>query len=149
MARIVKEEYPDSQLDFFIRKGNEELLKNNPDIDHIWVWDKSKGKFLNLLNLGLSVRKEKYDIVMNIQRFFNSGFITALSGAKIKVGFKQNPMSLFFTHKVNHLIPDKKNEKTLHEVQRNARLLKAIVPEWKIPEANSIKPVIFPDKKRF
>jgi hypothetical protein len=38
------------------------------------------------------------------------------------VGFQQNPLSFFYTHKVNHLIPHKSLSVVWHEVQ--LRLMK-------------------------
>ena len=98
MAETIAKAAPEAQLDFLVRNGNESLLQNSPHINQVIVWNKKK-KLRSLLSTILKVRREKYDAVVNIQRFFNSGLITGLSGAKFKTGFSKNPVSFLFTHK--------------------------------------------------
>ncbi len=137
---------PDTQIDFFLRKGNESLLQTNPHLKNIWIWNKSQGKFKSLIKLLFQVRKEKYDAVLNIQRFFNSGFITAFSGAKYKVGFSANPMSFLFTHKIEHRIPHETMGGHFHEVQRNAQLLTPILENYTIAPVQNLKPKLYFDQ---
>ena len=40
--------YPNSQLDFLLRKGNEGLLENHPIINNVLIWDKREKKYDNL-----------------------------------------------------------------------------------------------------
>ena len=72
--------YPDSKIDFMLRKGNEGLLVSHPKINKLYIWDKGKGKYNSLVKLLQEVRKNKYDYVVNLQRFAASGLITVLSG---------------------------------------------------------------------
>ncbi len=127
MAETIAKFSPETQLDFLVRNGNEGLLNNSPFINTIIVWNKKK-KFRSLFSTILKVRKNRYDAVINIQRFMNSGLITGLSGSKLRVGFSQNPVSFLFTHKIEHKIPHFTPEGHLHEVQRNAQLLAPIFP---------------------
>lgn len=127
MAETIHSKYKDIQIDFLVRNGNESLLANNPIISNILVWNKKK-KFKSLFSTLFRIRKEKYDAVVNIQRFMNSGILTGLSGVKIRVGFAQNPASFLFTHKINHKIPHiDKNGNALHEVERNIQLLEPVL----------------------
>ncbi|MBD67075.1 MAG: heptosyltransferase [Halobacteriovoraceae bacterium] len=131
LIETVKEHFPHSRIDFLLRKGNESLLANSPQINKVHIWDK-KRKLGSLIENIKNIRQEKYDYVINIQRFFNSGLMTALSGGKKTIGFDKNPLSFLFHHKVTHLIPDQQEGKPLHEVERNQKLLKAILPDLKI-----------------
>ena len=36
--------YPDAQIDFLVRKGNEGLLANNPFLNEILIWIKKENK---------------------------------------------------------------------------------------------------------
>ena len=110
--------FPEAQLDVLVKKPNHKLFDSHPFINNLWVWDKSDKKYLRLMLLCQEVRKENYDVVFCVQRFFSAGLITLLSGAKKRVGFKKNPLSCFFTHKVEHKI-----EKGIHEVDRNISLM--------------------------
>lgn len=144
LIELVRKNFPHAQIDFLLRKGNEGLIKDNPNITKTWIWDKNKGKYKNLISLAFAARKEKYDYVLNIQRFASSGIFMALCGAKFKVGFNKNPLSFLFHKKVSHKIPHSIGEDSfLHEVQRNAQLLQACVDNFELPKAKEIPPKLY------
>ncbi len=91
--------FPDAQIDFLLRKGNEQLLAGHPHIHKILIWDKKNHKQKNLFRLIKHIRKNKYDNVINVQRFLATGLLTIFSGAKVTIGFDKNPLSLFFYKK--------------------------------------------------
>lgn len=113
--------YPDAQIDFVLRKGNENLLQGHPHVAQLFIWDKKAGKVKNLLALIGKIREERYDLVVNVQRFGATGLMTWLSKGKIKVGFSKNPFSFGFDRKMPHEIGSGK-----HEVERNLEL----ISEW-------------------
>lgn len=113
--------FPAAQIDFFLRKGNEGLLTHHPKIRKTYVWDKKNGKYKNLWKLLQEVRAERYDKVINVQRFAATGFVTAFSKAKETIGFDKNPWSFAFSKKIKHIVSTP--EKPLHEVDRNQALI--------------------------
>lgn len=116
-------DHPQARIDFLLRKGNESLLANHPYVNDVIVWNKRSSKYKELLRILKSVRRAKYDMVVNAQRFAASGLITGLSGAKKRIGFSKNPLSFLFTSSVSHELGSKGEENYLHEVQRNLSLL--------------------------
>ena len=110
--------FPDSQIDLLLKSPNQQLFTQHPFINNLWIWQKDDKKYLRLWDLCDRIRKEKYDVVFCVHRFLSSGIVTLYSGAKKRIGFKKNPLSLFFTHRVEHKI-----EKGIHEVDRNISLL--------------------------
>lgn len=110
-----------AEIHYLVRKGNESLLENNRNIKKVWIWNKQEKKIRNLFKLTREIRNEKFDVVINLQRFASSGFITCFSGAKKKIGFSQNPFSFCFDFKTNHNL-----NSNLHEIERNAGL----IHEW-------------------
>ncbi len=130
-ARAVKDLYPNSKIHFFLRKGNESVIQGLPTIEKTWVWDKAGGKTKNLMKLISELREIKFDMVFNLHRHFNSGLVSAMMKSPFKAGFKQNPLSMFYTRKVNHQIPDPRG---WHEVQRNLEL----IPGYKISDNSKI-----------
>jgi len=142
-ARAVKDQYPNSKIHFFLRKGNESVIQGLPTIEKTWVWSKENGKTKNLFKLIMELRKIKFDVVFNLHRHFNSGLVTALMKSPMKVGFKQNPLSFFYTRKIHHQIPDPRG---WHEVQRNLEL----IPGFKIVDNSKIyKPELPLQEKNF
>lgn len=110
--------FPGARVDVLVRKGNEGLLKGHPFLGQVWIWEKGEKKYRNLLRLLGQVRKEQYEAVINLQRFFASGMLCALSGAGMRIGFKKNPWSFWFTHAHPH-----HTDQGQHEVSRNLALL--------------------------
>ncbi len=113
--------FPQARIDFLLKEGNEALLRHHPLLKHVMVWDKSEEKYKKLRELIAIVRQQKYDLVINTQRFASTGLLTIFSGAGETVGFKKNPFSLFFTHRFTHDISSQKESP--HEILRNLKLI--------------------------
>jgi ADP-heptose:LPS heptosyltransferase len=128
--------YENAQLDVLIKKGNETLFAFHPYISNVIIWNKKENKYKNLLSVINRVRSNKYDMVFNLQRFFSSGLITVLSKSKQTVGFKKNPLSLFFSKRVEHNI----GKQGVHEVQRNMKLLEGFC------DKEILRPKLYPSK---
>jgi heptosyltransferase-2 len=137
VVESLKKQYPESTLDFLLRKGNESLFSGHPLIRKIRVFDKKHNKLHNLHRLIHEIRKEKYDLLINLQRFFTTGLITVLSGARKTYGFDKNPLSFLFTVSVKHGL-SLTGPYTMHEVDRNLSLISILVKE---PQR---RPVLYP-----
>ncbi|BDD04113.1 glycosyltransferase family 9 protein [Aureibacter tunicatorum] len=135
--------HPNAKIDFLVRKGNESLLKDHPYLNEVLVFDKTKGKYKNLWNMIMKIRSTEYDYVVNAQRFATTGIITALSGAKVKIGFDKNPMSFLFTKKYPHEIAESNTNKISHEVDRNQLLISDLT------DTSSLKPKLYPLESDF
>jgi heptosyltransferase II len=133
--------YPSAKIDFLVRKGNEGLLKDHPFLNEVIVWVKKENKYSNLFRMLFRIRKKRYDVVINVQRFAATGFITAFSNAKVKIGFDKNPLSFLFTKRVKHVISSIDNP--IHEIDRNQQLIEEITDN--IPA----KPRLYPSQSDF
>jgi heptosyltransferase-2 len=144
LIESLKFHYPGSTIDFLLKKGNEGLFNDHPHLNKIHTWNKKSGKYLHLLQLVLKVRREKYDLVINVQRFFSSGLITVLSKGKVTIGFDKNPLSRYFSRRIQHTIKLGK----VHETQRNLSLIEPVVGTTFFPvrlypsdaDFNAVKP---------
>lgn len=112
---------PDASIDYLVRKGNEGLFAGHPFIRNLLIWNKREGKYRELWRILKIIRKERYDEVINVQRFATTGFLTAFSGAKVKTGFDKNPFSLLFTNKIQHRLKN-----GWHETDRNQQLIRRL-----------------------
>ena len=130
--------FPTAKIDFLLRKGNENLLEGHPFLNKVLVWDKKQKKRQNMWAMIRQIRAERYDLVINLQRFFSTGLITTLSKGKTKVGFDKNPWSLFFDIKKTHEIGN-----DTHEVTRNLSLL----TDWRTEEM--CLPKLYPSADSF
>jgi ADP-heptose:LPS heptosyltransferase len=130
--------FPEAKIDFLVRGGNESLVKEHPFINEVIVWQKKENKYKNLFKLAKRIRQSKYDCVVNLQRFMASGFLTWRSAAKHRIGFKTNPLSVFYTGKFPHEIGNGQ-----HEVERNQLLIE------KITDGVALKPKLHPSKSNY
>lgn len=138
VAESLHHHLPDARIDFAVRKGNESLFRNHPFVKKVYVWNKKEKKAANLVSLIREIRNEKYDEVINVQRFFSSGLVTVFSGGKSTSGFVKNPLSFFFTHRYPHLIGNGE-----HETSRNHQLISHLVKKEKS------KPRLYPSADDF
>ena len=119
--------FPDARIDFMLRKGNEKLLDGHPHLHKVWIWDKRQAKYQNLWKLTRQFRRERYDWIINCQRFAAAGLVTVAGGARHTVGFNKNPLSLFFSRAVPHVFGTP--EQPVHETMRNLSLIRHLTDE--------------------
>lgn len=129
--------FPECKIDFMLKKGNEILFMEHPFIRKIYTVDKTKKRSALLSNIR-EIRKEKYDLVVNLHRYASSGIVAGFSGAKHIIGFKKNPFSWMYTHRFAH-----SNENDQHEVERNLSLLKFLCTDL------VRRPKLYPTQEHF
>ena len=134
----LKRLFPEAKIDALVKAGNESLLESHLSLNEVLVFSKKDGKWKSLIALIRSIRKRKYDVVINLHRFGSSGIITVLSGANETRGFAKNPFSIFFTNRFSHEIGD-----GTHEVERNLSLI------HDIGAAKRVRPSLFPTPEDF
>ncbi len=122
LIETIKSEFPESEIDILVRKGNEGVFNGHPHLRDVLLLDK-KRKYQEVVRLVKTIRSQYYDYLINAQRFLTTGLLTCLSGAKETIGFDKNPLSFCFSQKVGHEIsPDGQS----HEVDRNLSLLDSL-----------------------
>ena len=118
--------YPDAHIDLVVRHVNDSLFIDHPFLRKVFVWEKRRNKTRNLFRLIRAIRGERYDHVINCQRFFSTGLITVLARGGEKIGYDKNPVSFLFSRRVEHRIPSpatlrrapQRAADTAHEVDR-------------------------------
>ena len=85
------------------------------------------------------VRRQRYDLIVDIQRYAATGFLTVFGKAKETSGFDKNPFSCLFTHKIKHEI----GVKGVHEVDRNQKLIEHVT------DNKSVRPALYPSERVF
>ncbi|MDP1623623.1 MAG: glycosyltransferase family 9 protein [Bacteroidales bacterium] len=114
--------FPGASIDYLVKKGNESLFHGHPFLKNVITWDKRSEKFAGLIKIIRQIRGTRYDLVVNVQRFFLTGLITVLSGSRETRGFSKNPLSFLFSRSIQHKIGD-----GIHEVHRNNDLIHDLV----------------------
>ncbi len=132
--------FPEATLDFALRKGNEGLLDQHPHLRRVWVWDKSQ-KWGSAAQLVRQWRRERYDLAINLQRFFTSGVLALGVGARQVIGFDKNPLSRFYHTRIPHVFGTA--EHLVHEVSRNLALITPLT------DARFVRPRLYPPKEAY
>jgi heptosyltransferase-2 len=121
LIEALSKKYHQSNIDFVTIPKSEDLLKNNPHIKNLIIFDKKdrdRGIF-GLLKFSKRVAGKNYDICITPHRSFRSAFLTFRTAAKIRVGFDRTAWKKAFTHLVTY-------RDDFHEIERNLSLLSAI-----------------------
>ncbi len=116
----IKSEYNNAEIDYICVPKTSEILKNNPYINNVIIYDKrnnDKG-IINFLKILIKIRKSKYDIVISPHRFLRSTLISTLSGAKKTISFENSVLSFLYKYKIPY--------KECHEIVRNLHLLRPL-----------------------
>lgn len=129
--------YPDAVIDMMVKKGTESLFSSHPYLGKLYIWNKSEHKLRNLYDILKEIQSERYDLLINVQRFFLTGLVTAFSRAKKTIGFDKNPFSIFFSRRVKHKI----KQGRYHETERNLLLIDHLVKD------SEIRPVLYPSQQ--
>ncbi len=94
--------YPKSQLDYMIYPFTKPVVEENPNIDNLILFQDeyrtNKKAFLKFL---FSIRKSRYDIVIDAYGKLESNLIVAFSGAKTKIGFNKLHTNFIYTKTTN------------------------------------------------
>jgi len=137
LAEKLHRVYPDAAIDFLLRRGNESLLEGHPFLRNVLIFDKRK-KLGSMAGLIRHLRRERYDLLVNVQRFASSGILAALSGAREIVGFDKNPFAFAFSRAYPHHI-----EASVHETGRNLSLLQG----W--TDGENVPPRLYPPPEAY
>ena len=132
--------YPSAKIDFLVRKGNEALFSHHPFLNTVLIWQKKENKYKHLFGLLRTIRRTRYDVVINLQRFAATGFLTAFSRAKQKIGFDKNPFSFLFSQKIRHIFSNEGGS-VLHEIGRNHLLIESLT------DNDISKPKLYPSEE--
>ena len=129
--------FPESKIFYLVRKGNESLFSGHPFLEEVWTFDK-KRKINSLWYLFTKIRKEKFDVIVNLHRYASSNLLSLFSGAEMKCAFDVQPFSFFFYEKIKHGIGNGK-----HEIERNHSL----IASW--TDDKVAKPKLYPTEQDF
>lgn len=81
LLRILRKSFPDSNIDFLIRKEYSELVKFNPNVNNIIEFDTLEG-LRGLYNIANQIKSKRYDLVLDLHNNWRSNYIKYFSKAK-------------------------------------------------------------------
>lgn len=123
LIKKIKDTYPDSDITYVTTPSGEAILKNNPHLNNIIVYDKRgehKG-ISGVWQLGKRLRYENFNMVITPHRYLRSSILSWLSRSPIRKGYDIASGSCLFTEKIKY-------DRTKHEIEK---LLSFVAPENK------------------
>ncbi len=104
--RALRKHEPNAQIVFLLRKGYEEVLAYNPNVDKIISFDAGmKGnsgfnKIIEGIKFIKKIRNEKFNVVISMHPGDRTAFWAWFSGAKIRIAPLKQSFSFLFNRKV-------------------------------------------------
>lgn len=103
----LKSSYPEARLLWLVEPQFAGLLRDNPHVDGLLMFEKGKWKMLfkqgkmaallrEIQSLRRSMRAEGIDLVFDVQGLLRSRFLAWLTGAKTRIGFSSKEPGRFF-----------------------------------------------------
>lgn len=102
--------FPEASIHWVVARGLEGILRGNSLIETLWVIDKDRWKRISRLRetvrsvwgLGRALRRERFDLVVDLQGLFRSGLIAGLTGAPTRVGLREarEGSVFFYSHRI-------------------------------------------------
>jgi len=86
VATHIKKHLPGSKVTWLIEPKWVALVDVHPHIDNVIVFNRALNAF-GVFGLRKQMKKQHFDIVLDLQRHLKSGFFSFLSGAKRRIGF--------------------------------------------------------------
>lgn len=82
----IKNNLPNSRVTWLVETAWAQIVSFQPQIDKMIVFNRPKNVFA-LRELYQNLSQQNFDITLDLQRHFKSGFFSLLSGAKRRIGF--------------------------------------------------------------
>ncbi len=113
----IKNIFPNAKLSVIAKPFGKEVLKNNPYVDNLIIFDKKQISNWRLLKI---LKEYRFDLAISPHRSHRASYTLFLAGIKRRIGFDKAGFSFLYTDKVKHRFDG------THEIDRNLSLLKPL-----------------------
>lgn len=141
---LLKRADPDASLTYLVEEPFRRLIEGNPSIDRVLAVP-AKQKTADFIRLIRSIRRERYDILLDFHGGPRASWITLLGGAKLKIGYAIKTKSFLY----DMSIPRSGTSGPVHSVENHANLVKALIravrPDEHGETAAEIPPLLLPE----
>lgn len=98
--RLIRRQYPEAGIVVVARPWVADVLRDNPDIDDLWIVNESKdpAAFFNLLH---RIRKERFDLGIAFPNSFISAFILRAGGVGHRIGYDRDGRGWMLSERIS------------------------------------------------
>jgi len=130
VLRGLRSRFPQARIDWLIGSAFAPLLAHCAEIDNLVEFDRRRfgrvGRSPRIMREFVTylagLRAVRYDLVIDLQALFRSGFLARATGAAVRIGFcgAREGAGIFYTHRIPVEDPD------MHAVDRNYLVAKVL-----------------------
>lgn len=133
--------FPDARIGWVVSRGCHALLEGHPELDELHVFERERwgGRMgfwrhrREILGLFAQVRRQRYELTLDLQGLARSAIVTAASGARWRAGFRHAREGARASY---NLVHDSGSE-VRHAIDRSRSLLAWIGAPWPEPRRPS------------
>jgi lipopolysaccharide heptosyltransferase II len=112
--------FPDAHIAWAIEPLSAPLLEGHPDLDARIVFQRDRG-IAGFLAFVAAVRRERFDVVLDLGRLLKTGIVARLSGAGVRLGFdRRNSREGNWLFQTQRIAPQAHYSSKLDQYQRFA-----------------------------
>lgn len=118
--------YPNSKIDWLIAAPYAPLVESHPDLDEVVRFDRQRFASIGrnpratweFVRFVRALRRRSYDLVIDLQGLFRTGFLSWASGAAVRIGLGEarEGSGVFYTHRTTG------SDRATHAVDRYYRV---------------------------
>ncbi len=125
LLRALKKRWPEARLDYLVEENLAPLLAGSEDLDRLLPWPrKASPRWLSDLRWAFRLRREGYDLVIDLHGSTASVLFTALSRAPTRLGYRFRGRHFFYSHKIDRAWPE--HLPPAYEPRRHFRMLESL-----------------------
>ncbi len=128
LVRALRREYPRARLVYVVEADAAPVVRHNPHLDEVIVAPRSRGlrRIADDLRLARRLRRERFDVAIDLHGGPRSGWLTLASGARERIGYAIPGRGWMYTRAV----PRPRELRPRHSVVNQWDLLEAL-PGWR------------------
>ena len=127
LVRALRRAYPDARIAYLVEPDAAPIVKGNPHLDEVIIAPRTRGarRIADDLRLARRLRRERFDLVLDLHGGPRSAWLTWASGARERVGYDIKGRAWMYTRVVSR----PRELRARHSVLNQWDLLDAI-PGW-------------------
>lgn len=98
LFEALREMYPEAELHYLINTPTLPVVENNPFIDKVVLYTEDNKNAKHFLGFLKKIKKENYDVVIDVYAKLGSAMITAASAAKMRISYEKWYTRFCYTH---------------------------------------------------
>jgi ADP-heptose:LPS heptosyltransferase len=96
--RVLKQHFPEAEIDFVTNPGPAQILVNNPNLRRIIVYPYRSGDVFGILKFAPRLAQTGYDVSVDFLGTTSTALMSLFSRAKVRVGYNLRVRKLAYTH---------------------------------------------------